>query len=179
MSCVELLDLGRMMTKHREDKRDPPSGARLQQRLNEIDQMLEDVMSVMTNCPPALRLKNGLDSRVQSPAGGWDAEVSAKLQDFFFNPSASREVAKDAFLVQQGNVYVNQQLARFVLLQYRNDLLTLKHEAELETSPAASRSHGFLGETALGDGFGGKDGKDHVASEKENLFYDLLTVLHR
>lgn len=101
-----------MMTKHREDKRDPPSGARLDQRLEEINRMLHDVMSVMANCPPALRLKSGLDSRVQSPAGGWDAEASAKLQEFFFDPTASREVAKDAFLVQQGNVYVNQ-VSRF------------------------------------------------------------------
>jgi hypothetical protein len=53
------------MTKHREDKRDPPSGPRLQSRLRELDKLYDQIMSVMDNCPSALRLKTGLDSRAQ------------------------------------------------------------------------------------------------------------------
>jgi hypothetical protein len=43
-----------------------------------------------------------------SPAGGWDIDAQAKLQEFFYDSKASREIARDAFLVQQGNIYVTQ-----------------------------------------------------------------------
>lgn len=70
--------------------------------------MLDEVMSVMKGCPPELKLKGGMDSRVQSPAGGWDVEATAKLKQLFFDPKASREDARDAILVQAGNIYTNQ-----------------------------------------------------------------------
>jgi len=182
---------GRLMTKHREDKRDPPSGPRLQSRLHELDKLYDQIMSVMDNCPSALRLKTGLDSRAQSPAGGWDIDAQAKLQEFFFDSKASREIARDAFLVQQGNIYVTQQLARFVLLQYRRDLLSLRSNSG---SHDGSRSV-ITGSHSLNDGWtpcggvalGGlgkrqeterADPRDHLATDRENLFYDLLTILH-
>lgn len=75
-----------------------------------------------------------------------------------------------------------------MLLQYQNELLSLKAAAEL---PAKSRSSsGFfhtggmsLGGVASGtralDSRTGNVIVDHVAASKETLFYDLLTVLHR
>lgn len=56
---------GRAITKHKEDKRDPPTGVRLQRRLEEVSIMLDEVTNVMKDCPSQLRLKEGLDSRVQ------------------------------------------------------------------------------------------------------------------
>lgn len=182
--------IGRMMTRWREDKRNPPSGSRLQGRLDDISRMLDEVMSVMKGCPPELKLKGGMDSRVQSPVGGWDVEATAKLQQLFFDPKASREDARDAILVQAGNIYVNQQLARFVLLQYQNDLLSLKAATLLPPSKGRTGS-GWMpsGGMALGvvpsgtsRGIDSRTGNiivDHVAASKETLFYDLLTVLHR
>lgn len=38
----------------------------------------------------------------------WDVTASAELQQLFFNPKASKAAIKDAFLVQQGNIYVTQ-----------------------------------------------------------------------
>ena len=60
---------GRAITKHKEDKRDPPTGLRLERRLEEVSMMLDEVTNVMKDCPPQLRLKEGLDSRVQRCAG--------------------------------------------------------------------------------------------------------------
>ncbi|KAJ9113894.1 hypothetical protein QFC19_000088 [Naganishia cerealis] len=187
---------GRAITKHKEDKRDPPTGVRLQRRLEEVAMLLDEVTDLMRDCPPQLRLKQGLDSRMQSPAGGWDVEAAAKIQAFFFDPQASREFARNAFLVQQGNILVTQQCVRFVLLQYQNDLLHLKAAAEAAT--IGSHAHGGAGR-ARGGGFipigglplGGistssakkpdtdkEETDDYVAASKESLYYDLLSILH-
>lgn len=66
--CLHIVG-GRAITKHKEDKRDPPTGVRLERRLEEVSLMLDEVTNVMKDCPPQLRLKEGLDSRVQRCAG--------------------------------------------------------------------------------------------------------------
>jgi hypothetical protein len=87
---------------------------------------------------------------------------------------------------------LTQQLARFVLLQYRSDLLSLRSKSAAHD---ASRS-AITGSHSLNDGWtpsggvalGGlgkhheterADARDHMATDKETLFYDLLTILHR
>lgn len=55
---------------------------------------------------------------------------------------------------------VLQQLARFILIQYRNDLLSLEAKEQ------------GLSDRSL------EANTCHVAADRENLFYDLLTVLH-
>ncbi|KAJ9116939.1 hypothetical protein QFC22_004597 [Naganishia vaughanmartiniae] len=173
---------GRAITKHQEDKREPPSGVRLQRRLEEVATLLEEVTNLMRDCPPQLRLKEGLDSRVQSPAGGWDVEAAAKIQAFFFDPQASREFARNAFLVQQGNIWVTQQCIRFVLLQYQNDLLHLKAASTLKSSMHATPGFKQIGGLPLGGISTSKkpeeETKDYVAASKESLYYDLLSILH-
>lgn len=172
------------MIKHREDKRDPPHGTRLQMRLHEVSRLFDEVMAVMDNCPAALRLKSGMDSRAQSPAGGWDTEASAQLQALFYDPMADRRTAKDAFLVQQANIYTTQQMARFVLLQYRSDLLALRQG---KTSSGSSQRHpswhgiGGVPLGAVGTPMNETDGPHGIdaAMDREGLCYDMLTVLHR
>lgn len=84
-----------------------------------------------------------------------------------------------------------QQTARFVLLQYRNDLLSLRSSSVGSDAPRGA----ITGSNSLNDGWipcggialGGigkvadsnRARRDHVATDKENLFYDLLTILHR
>jgi hypothetical protein len=57
--------IGRTLTKWRDDKRTRPTGARLDARIDEVDRLLEEVMGIMRGCPPELRLRGGMDSRVQ------------------------------------------------------------------------------------------------------------------
>jgi len=106
-----------------------PTGSRLDARIEEVNQLLEEVMSIMRGCPPELKLRGGMDSRVQrygigrrsdcnrnmeltihndSPSREFARDAEQVLQELFFDPKASREYARDAYLVQAGNIYVNQ-----------------------------------------------------------------------
>jgi hypothetical protein len=38
----------------------------------------------------------------------WDVHASADIQNLFFDPKAPKAIVRDAFLVQQGNIYVTQ-----------------------------------------------------------------------
>ena len=38
----------------------------------------------------------------------WDVHASADIQNLFFDPKAPNGIVRDAFLVQQGNIYVTQ-----------------------------------------------------------------------
>jgi hypothetical protein len=117
-----------------------------------------------------------------SPAGGWDVEAAAKIQAFFFDPQASREFARNAFLVQQGNIWVTQQCIRFVLLQYQNDLLHLKAASTSKSSMLTTPGFRQIGGLPLGGISTSKkqeeETKDYVAASKESLYYDLLSILH-
>lgn len=51
--------LGQVLDKRKRDRVMPPSGLMLQMRMNEIDQILHQVMTLMDNSPEALRLDMG------------------------------------------------------------------------------------------------------------------------
>lgn len=51
--------LGQVLDKRKHDRVKPPSGLMLQMRINEIDQILHQVMTLMDNSPEALRLDMG------------------------------------------------------------------------------------------------------------------------
>lgn len=38
----------------------------------------------------------------------WDIHASADIRNLFFDPKAPKAVIRDAYLVQQGNIYVTQ-----------------------------------------------------------------------
>jgi hypothetical protein len=44
----------------------------------------------------------------RSPSREFAKDAEQVLQELFFDPKASREYARDAYLVQAGNIYVNQ-----------------------------------------------------------------------
>jgi hypothetical protein len=49
-----------------------------------------------------------LTIRNNSPSREFARDAEQVLQELFFDPKASREYARDAYLVQAGNIYVNQ-----------------------------------------------------------------------
>jgi hypothetical protein len=53
------------MAKWRYFKRNKPSVAKLHLDILDVQDMLEEVMGLLGECPPELALKGGMDSRVQ------------------------------------------------------------------------------------------------------------------
>lgn len=53
---------------------------------------------------------------LHSPAAGWETEARSGLNTYFFEPALSKETAKDAYLVSQGNIFITHALTRFLLL---------------------------------------------------------------
>jgi hypothetical protein len=45
---------------------------------------------------------------VRSISEDWDIHASADVRNLFFDPKAPKAVVRDAYLVQQGNIYVTQ-----------------------------------------------------------------------
>jgi hypothetical protein len=45
---------------------------------------------------------------IRSVKDDWDAEAVADVRSLFLDPRAPKAMVKDAFLVQQGNIYVTQ-----------------------------------------------------------------------
>ncbi|KAF7346162.1 Zn(2)-C6 fungal-type domain-containing protein [Mycena sanguinolenta] len=91
--------LGEILVRIRVDKRSPPQGQFATARLEE------------SNVP------------AEYGGAGFRQATFAEVKDFFDNPNASRENALNPFLVIQGNIYVTQQLVRFVIEQYRDELI--------------------------------------------------------
>ena len=81
----------------------------------------------------------------------------AQVREFFDNPNANREHASNHFLVMQANIYVTQQLVRFVIEQYRDELvLSMQQTLRLDMSEfEAGRAH-----------------------DREAVAADLLKILH-
>ena len=82
---------------------------------------------------------------------GFRQATFAEVKDFFDNPHASRANALNPFLVLQANLYVTQQLVRFVIEQYRDELIVSLR--------------------------GGID-EQRVADDREAVASDLLNILH-
>lgn len=116
--------LGQILDRKRHDKVKPPSGVALQVRLNEVEEIFHQVMTLMDDCPPALKIDiNGTAATAMALIDEhWDAQVSADIRQLLFDPTANRAIVKDTFLVQQANIYVTQQMVRYIALQYREEL---------------------------------------------------------
>ncbi|KAG8214649.1 hypothetical protein J3R82DRAFT_9727 [Butyriboletus roseoflavus] len=104
--------------------------------------------------PNQLRLKpTHPHNRLPAEYGGagFRQATFAEVKDFFDNPKASRANALNPFLVMQANLYVTQQLVRFVIEQYRDELV-ISLQANID---------------------------DHqVAEDREAVASDLLNILH-
>jgi hypothetical protein len=128
-------------------------------------------MSALVHAPESLRLKQAPQASVPSEYGGagFRQATFAEVKDFFDNPNASRANALNPFLVMQANLYVTQasrhqlsisypsrwflqQLVRFVIEQYRD---------ELETQ------------------IRGATDEQRIADDREAVASDLLNILHK
>ncbi len=163
--------LGEILVRIRVDKRSPPQGQFLTARLEEVQALHSRIIAALAHAPEPLRLKQQHNQQFPPEYGGagFRQATFAEVKDFFDNPNASRANALNPFLVMQANLYVTQvchhvlhhtgeashfqqQLVRFVIEQYRDELVT-----SLQGSVDESR----------------------VAEDREAVASDLLNILHR
>ncbi|KAG1745856.1 fungal-specific transcription factor domain-containing protein [Suillus paluster] len=146
--------LGEILVRIRVDKRSPPQGQFATARLEEVQSLHSRIMVALMHTPEPLRLKqthrhNHLPA--EYGGAGFRQATFAEVKDFFDNPKASRANALNPFLVMQANLYVTQQLVRFVVEQYRDELvMTLQ----------------------------GSIDEHQVAVDREAVASDLLNILH-
>ncbi|KAG9048987.1 hypothetical protein FS837_011538 [Tulasnella sp. UAMH 9824] len=178
--------LGEILVRIRVDKRSPPQGPFATARLEEVRALHTRICSALAHAPPELRLgskgrRDGGDSKDgapgTSPGGGinfadfggpsFTEGAFAELKEFFDSPNANRENASNPFMVMQANLYVTQQLVRFVIEQYRHELITLMRENG--TDPSQCGSIAAAAELARGG---------WTSEDREAVASDLLNVLH-
>ncbi|KAJ7696030.1 fungal-specific transcription factor domain-containing protein [Mycena rosella] len=146
--------LGEILVRIRVDKRSPPQGQFATARLEEVESLHSRILTALAHCPEPLRHKRSFSqSNVPAEYGGagFRQATFAEVKDFFDNPNASRENALNPFLVMQGNIYVTQQLVRFVIEQYRDELVM---------------------------SIQGSVNEQKVAEDREAVASDLLNILH-
>ncbi|KAE9394901.1 hypothetical protein BT96DRAFT_886204 [Gymnopus androsaceus JB14] len=118
--------LGEILVRIRVDKRSPPQGQFATARLEEVQSLHQRILGALSLAPEPLRLKP-VHSHSHLPpeygGAGFRKATFDEVRDFFDNPNASRANALNPFLVMQANLYVTQQLVRFVIEQYRDELL--------------------------------------------------------
>ncbi|KAI0269873.1 fungal-specific transcription factor domain-containing protein [Gloeopeniophorella convolvens] len=145
--------LGEILVRIRVDKRSPPQGQYATARLEEVQSLHSRIMSALLHAPEPLRLKQTSQTNIPSDYGGagFRQATFAEVKDFFDNPNASRANALNPFLVMQANLYVTQQLVRFVIEQYRDELVTQIR---------------------------GSNDEQRIADDREAVASDLLNILH-
>lgn len=150
--------LGEILVRIRVDRRSPPQGQYATARLEEVRSLHARIMSALVHTPEPLQLKQNSQPNIPSDYGaGFRQATFAEVKDFFDNPNASRENALNPFLVMQANIYVTQQLVRFVIEQYRDEL-----EIQIR---------GTTDDQRLAD-------EQRVADDREAVASDLLKILH-
>lgn len=118
--------LGEILVRIRVDKRSPPQGQFATARLEEVQSLHQRILVALSHAPEPLRLKQAHSQTHIPPeygGAGFRQATFAEVKDFFDNPNASRANALNPFLVMQANLYVTQQLVRFVIEQYRDELV--------------------------------------------------------
>ncbi|KAG5646535.1 hypothetical protein DXG03_003302 [Asterophora parasitica] len=148
--------LGEILVRIRVDKRSPPQGQFATARLEEVQSLHARILAALIHAPEPLRLKQARTQSSHLPpeygGAGFRQATFAEVKDFFDNPNASRANALNPFLVMQSNLYVTQQLVRFVIEQYRDELVM--------------SLQGSIDEV-------------QVSEDREVVASDLLNILHR
>ncbi|KAI9573545.1 fungal-specific transcription factor domain-containing protein [Boletus coccyginus] len=119
--------LGEILVRIRVDKRSPPQGHFATARLEEVQSLHSRILGTFMHAPEPLRLKQTHQHNhlpAEFGGAGFRQATFAEVKDFFDNPKASRANALNPFLVMQANIYVTQQLVRFIIEQYRDELVT-------------------------------------------------------
>ncbi|KAI9443253.1 fungal-specific transcription factor domain-containing protein [Lactarius indigo] len=151
--------LGEILVRIRVDRRSPPQGQYATARLEEVRSLHARIMTALVHTPEPLRLKQNSQPNIPSDYGGagFRQATFAEVKDFFDNPNASRANALNPFLVMQANIYVTQQLVRFVIEQYRDEL-----EIQIR---------GTTDDQRVAD-------EQRIADDREAVASDLLNILH-
>ncbi|KAJ7844631.1 hypothetical protein B0H14DRAFT_2358519, partial [Mycena olivaceomarginata] len=148
--------LREILVRIRVDKRSSLQGQFATARLEKVQSLHSRILSALAHCPEPLRLKRSFSQSANVPpeygGAGFRQATFAEVKDFFDNPNASRENALNPFLVIQGNIYVTQQLVRFVIEQYRDELV-MSIQGNIE--------------------------EQKVTEDREAVASDLLNILHR
>jgi len=159
--------LGEILVRIRVDKRSPSTGIAAQARLSKIESLHTRIVSALAHAPPPLRLgRSSLDQHAfvdgsdSYPDAAFRKATYTELREFFDVPTASRTNASDPFLAMQGNLYVTQQLVRFVIEQYRDELMMSMATAAGDTKATEELMH-------------------KQAQDQETVASDILHVLHR
>ncbi|WWC71787.1 uncharacterized protein I206_105746 [Kwoniella pini CBS 10737] len=103
---------GNMLSKRMHDRSRPPSGYALRGRINELDDILQGIESLLLE-------------------GGFADAVPDMLRDLITTSHAD----STPFLVHSAHVRVTQQLFRFLTLQYREDLSQILYHEQLRHVP--------------------------------------------
>jgi hypothetical protein len=170
--------LGEILVRIRVDKRAPPVGSLATDRLAEIRALHTRIINALAHAPGPLKLKlsnhhNSMGSGSASDYGGLGSRHATFLEvrNFFDNPNASHASQPlrytglsdvSSFSSDPTNILLNilQQLVRFVIEQYRDELVAM---IRAQAGPGVDTSDLTRGWST--------DDREAVAS-------DLLKVLH-
>ncbi|GMK55551.1 hypothetical protein CspeluHIS016_0206070 [Cutaneotrichosporon spelunceum] len=161
--------LGQVLDKRKRDRVKPPQGLMLQMRISEVDTILHQVLTLMDNSPEVLRLNmdGSPITRMRHVEERWNAHINADFRQLLHDRGA-RHTNMDTFLVQQANIYVTQQMVRYIILQYSEDLAVLQE------------NEGAQGESPGDITFGHPTRRPALSEmEKDNIVSDLLVILSR
>ncbi|OWZ79736.1 hypothetical protein C366_01792 [Cryptococcus neoformans Tu401-1] len=160
---------GEVLDKRRRDKLRSPSGLMLQMRINEINELYNRTMSIMDFCPAPLKLDyKSASASVMSMSPDWDERIKSDIHTIFFDPDKhDMDLGKDFYLVQQANIYITQQLVRFTIIQYREELLKIQQdeahqELDLAQREAMKRSI-----------------REQAQDERDEVVVDMLSILQK
>ncbi|KIR50651.1 hypothetical protein I315_06903, partial [Cryptococcus gattii Ru294] len=145
------------------------SGLMLQMRINEINELHNRTMSIMDLCPAPLKLDyRSASASVMRMSPDWDERIKSEIHTIFFDPNKhDMDLVKDFYLVQQANIYITQQLVRFTIIQYREDLLEIQlddmhHELDLAQRETMKRSI-----------------REQAQDERDEVVVDMLSILQK
>ncbi|ADV21200.1 hypothetical protein CNC03930 [Cryptococcus gattii WM276] len=160
---------GEVLDKRRRDRLRSPSGLMLQMRINEINELHNRTMSIMDLCPAPLKLDyRSASVSVMSMSPDWDERIKSDIHTIFSDPNKhDMDLVKDFYLVQQANIYITQQLVRFTIIQYREELLEsqqddVHHELDLAQRETMKRSI-----------------REQAQDERDEVVVDMLSILQK
>ncbi|TYJ57579.1 hypothetical protein B9479_001661 [Cryptococcus floricola] len=109
-------------------------------------------------------------SSVASLSPDWGERMKMEIHTMFVNPKgADMELVKDYYLVQQANIYVTQQLVRFIIIQYRDELLEHQEIERRQVDPNDIARREEIKRLV----------KEGSQDEREQVVVDLLSILHK
>nr|XP_019050052.1 hypothetical protein I302_00473 [Kwoniella bestiolae CBS 10118]OCF28982.1 hypothetical protein I302_00473 [Kwoniella bestiolae CBS 10118] len=132
--------------------------------LRRIESISDDLKAVLKDVPSALRLEETpAPFDIPETNQEWGQDMLAQLDVYFSQAYQSRSIAKEAFLVLKGNIYVTHALARYVLLKCRDEIVDQTNPDGGVTLTATARMISIF--TSRQDKY-------------EHIVLDLLKALH-